>query len=731
MSQANVPATPASPAGAAPPRRPAASAPAGRRTPTATIDPVRILRQHLWLLVGSAFAGAVLGVVVNYVQLLIYPVWSGTVVFEITPEISDATNVVTREIAQEDTVARIGQTESRRIVSKSILESAMKAPDIGRTAWGQKYPEVDERIEELEKTLRVGHVRGTSNFVLSWSTQVKEDIPVVLNRVANVYIETRNNEENERALRSLGQFEDKRRALDEEIRRQSDAIQSFIGKYGLTGTITRGGEHLEMRAKIENTSKLRDEAIQMLTSMKTQLLLTDRKIEEGTFEEQDRRKAMEDFSIKQIEQQLHVLQVQLQSRRQRYGPEHPELKSIERAEQAARERMESAIRETMQRNLMADKMMFTENIARYEAVVQKQTEDLATDEKKLQDLTMRATELETLQKQLEQKQADRAKLQEMINSLELLRVREDSQRVKLRQLAVVPREISFPKLQYYIPLGMVLALGLVAGIIFLREFMDQRIKQPSDLLGLAGCRLLGVVPDLSDDPSKPERAERVVRTHPNSVTAEMFRQVASQARKTVDTGALRTIAVVAAHPDAGTTTLISNLATSAAAAGRRVAVVDANFRRPGLAVAFGADPDAPGLGNMLMGEEVRPQMVDGVAVFGTGPAGVRVFERLSGDSIGRALATLRAEYDLVLVDLPPMLVAGESLVVVHASDASLLVVRAMQDQRGLVGKMIGQLLDTRAALVGCVLMRPPQTVGGYFRKNAELMAEYAQEKSAT
>lgn len=729
MSQAT---SPSSSSANPPQRRPSGGggSQAPRRGPTHTIDPVRLMRQHMWLLIGSAIAGGVLGVAINYAQAIVYPVWSGSVVFEINPEIAGADSVVTRDFTQEDTVARIGQTESRRLTSKTVLEAAMKAPDIGRTEWGQKYPEVDQRVEELEETLKVGHVRGTSNFVLNWNTQDKADVPVVLNRVATTYIEMRRAEDDERALKSLSSFEEKRRGLDEEIRRQSDAIQTFIANNGLTGTGERGGEHLELRSQIENLGKLRDEAIQTYTGMQTQLLMVDRKISDGSYEDKDRRQAMEDISIKQLEQQLQALEVQLASRRERYGPAHPELKALERSAQAAQDRFEMAVREGMKRNLMADKLQLTENISRFGAMVERQTADLTALEKKLQEMTARATEMQTLTAQLEQKQLERANVQRLINDIELIRVREDSQRVKMRQLAVTPREMSFPRLEYYIPLGMVLGLGLSAGIIFLRELLDQRVKQPSDMAGISGCRLLGVVPDLSDDPSKPERAERVVRTHPNSVTAEMFRQVAAQARKAVDAGGCKTIAIVSVHPGAGATTLVSNLATSATASGRRTAVVDANFRKPRLAAVFGVDPDAPGLGNMLMDEAVQPQMVDGVAVFGTGPAPVRVFERLAGDRVARVLDQLRSEYDLVLIDLPPTVVAGETLVVVHASDASILVVRAMQDQRGLVGKVVNQLLDTRAALLGSVLMRPVHTAGGYFRKNAEMMAAYAQESPA-
>jgi Mrp family chromosome partitioning ATPase len=107
-----------------------------------------------------------------------------------------------------------------------------------------------------------------------------------------------------------------------------------------------------------------------------------------------------------------------------------------------------------------------------------------------------------------------------------------------------------------------------------------------------------------------------------------------------------------------------------------------------------------------------------------------VYERLSTDEMRRIVSRLRERYEVVLVDLPPTLVAGESMVVADCCDAAMLVVRAEKDERGLVGKFIHQLQETRAVLLGTVLMRPSHTVGGYFKKNAELMSDYARPSAA-
>jgi Mrp family chromosome partitioning ATPase/uncharacterized protein involved in exopolysaccharide biosynthesis len=683
---------------------------------------VRILRQHLKLLGAAAIGGILLGTVLNYVFLFVYPLWGGSVIFEIRPEVTGAKDAVTREIVQDEAIARLGQTESAKMVSKSVLEAAMKAPDIGTTKWGQYYTSVDERVKELEDTLRVGHRRGTQLFTMSWRTWEKTDVPVVLNRVAAAYMTARNEEENERAATSKGKFESKKSQVEEEIRSIKAEIQDFIRSKGITAG--READLADQRST-ENLARLRDDTIRDLTLAQARLDQVDRKIADQRFEDEDRRQALEDVSIRSLERDLQQIQVALNSARESFGPDHPQIKDLSQREVAGRARLKAAMDEAMSRNLLADKIDLSQRVQGLKSLVEKQTADLAEAQKKLQDLTAQISGLDALKEQLEQKQLERADLQNLIVQIDLLQARDDARRVRRVQDAMTPKEIDFPQLKFMMPGGAVLVLLLTVGVLFLREFLDQRVKQPSDLAGL-GARLLGVIPDTSDDPAQPKRAELVVAETPGSTTAEMFRQLVAGVRKSMDASGLRSLAIVTANPGGGSTTVVSNLAASLHAIGRSVAVVDANLRRPRLASILGADPDAPGLGDLLAGRQVEPQQAHGVAVFGPGSPESRIYERLATDEMRRILARLRERYEIVIVDLPPTLVAGESMVVADCCDAAILVVRAEKDERGLVGKFIHQLQDTRAVMLGTVLMRPSHTVGGYFKKNAELMADYAK-----
>jgi Mrp family chromosome partitioning ATPase/uncharacterized protein involved in exopolysaccharide biosynthesis len=709
--------------------RPAAPAPArpSTRPQAPTIDPVRVLRQHAWLLGWSGLAGAVIGVIANFVFLYAYPLWGGSVIFEIRPEVTSAKDAVAREIVQDEAIARLGQTESQKIITKNVLEAAMAAPDISTTKWGQGYPTVDERVKELEEDLRVGHRRGTQLFTLSWRTHDKNDVPVVLNRIANTYITKRTSGEDEKTSTSKSSFESKKSQVDEEIRTLKAEIQDFIRRNGITAG--READLADQRST-ENLARLRDDTIRDLTLAQSRLDSIDRKISEQRFEDEDRRRAMDDMTIRELERNHHQLQVLLNSSRERFGDDHPQVKDLVQRETAAKNRFKVAVDESMQRNLQADKIDYAQRVTALKALVEKQTEDLATASKKLQELTAQISALDALKEQLTQKEEERQSLQDLIMQFDILQGRADSRRVSLVQPAVTPKEIDFPQLKFMLPGGVVLALLVVTGVLFLREFLDQRVRFPSDLAGLGGARLVGVIPDTSDDPAEPPAAELVVLRAPGSTTAEMYRQLSSAVLKAMDASGARTLAVVTAHPGGGSTTVASNLAASLHAAGRSVAVLDANLRRPRISTVFGADPAAAGLGDMVAGREVAPHVADGIAVFGPGTPESRVYERMSTDEMRRMLGRLRERYQVVIVDLPPTLVAGESLVVADGCDAALLVVRALEDQRGLVSKFVHQLHETHAVLVGTVLNRPEQTVGGYFRKNAELMADYAKPVDA-
>ena len=114
-------------------------------------------------------------------------------------------------------------------------------------------------------------------------------------------------------------------------------------------------------------------------------------------------------------------------------------------------------------------------------------------------------------------------------------------------------------------------------------------------------------------------------------------------------------------------------------------------------------------------------------VIGAGTPASRIVERLGTTAVDQLLARLFTRFDLVIFDAPPAVVAGDAQALAGRVDAAALVIQAGEEERGLVGRLVRQFAST-TRLVGIVLNRPRGTAGGYFRKNFDVMANYARAR---
>lgn len=722
----SAPATPARPA-AAP--RPAARA-------GSAVDPVRVLRQHwigftAWLVVG-----AVLGVGAQFGTAYLYPLYTSFVMFELRPQLAQATEIMGQDVTQEETVVRLAQTEVERMRSREVLLRAVQTPDVQKTEWSNEYRDpdgrfiVDEAVEDLEEEIRAGHQRGTNLFRLTWSAHDAADVPVLLNTVSRIYLETRRAAEDARYNQTKNVFTRQRDALDEQVTKLKEEIRRQIIEKKLPAFEENAAQ--SQRA-LEEMAKRITEAKQQKSLEESRRAQLDAKLK-GQLEpsEEDIRRAEQDPSMMQLSRDVNDLQIRRDMLRNRFGPDHPEALSAEHVLSAAKEQRAAALSELIKRELMAAFKTTSDSVQGLEKLLQDQAKDYAEEAKRIESMAAEVAELETMKERLARLQDERAEVNKIIGELDLVRVREDARRVEVVQPAITPREMSFPRPEIMIPGVAMLTLAIAVAIVFLREIVDQRVRYTSDLSGIQGARILGMVPELADDPSSPKRVEFVVSEAPASVLAESMRQIAFQVIKPMSEKGHRTLAVVSAMPDAGTTTLITNLAASAAAMGRRVVVVGANFRRSRLAEVFGVDQRGRGLSDVLAGHASLHGAIQhgtaGVAVLSAGTT--PTIELLSKGALVKVLHELKSSFDLVLIDTPPAVVASETMEIVDHCDATLMCVRAFRDQRGLVARLVGQILSHKSALLGVVLNRPQQTAGGYYKRNFEVMAKYAKEAAS-
>lgn len=732
MTRASTPAPTPAPA----PRPGGASAPARPRQAGPMIDPIRVLRQNLWRIVAVFVGGAALGVALTFVLASAYPLWSAKVMIEIKSQLESASELNPKDIGTDDTVVRLAQTEVARLISKDNLNKALDTPEILKTVWAESYRDAngnfvkEEATLDLEDEVRAGHQRGTQIFFISWRTHVPEDAPIVLNAIADTYIKTRRMQDESRFATFQTVYNKKRDEIDEAIKDKKKEIQQRISDKGLT-SLTEGNSENQRTLESQRNDIAQTSA--ELAAARVRLAQAEKKAKgEDKETDEDDRRVDEDPAILQLIRERDDANRTLETLRKSYGESHNVLIEATARAEAASSAVDENRRKILERNLQAEYKAAGARVSSLEAVLADQQNKLKDFVKKVEGFTNDMADIRAMQDELEVMQERKKEVSKTLQEVALALDRAERNRIEIVQRALRPREISFPQLKVMIPATAVVLAGLYVLILFVRELLDQRVKYPSDLLALPG-KLLGVIPEIGGDPAKPKRTEMVVRESPQSITAESYRQFAAQVSKGLASIGGKTVMVLGAMPEAGATTVALNLAMCEAAIGRHVLIVGANMRRPGLARALGQPAGSPGLGEVLAGEDpasVIVSVAENVDMMPVGAPASRVFERLNTPRLDEVLAWAKEHYDLVVIDAPPSVVASESLIIANKVDAALVVARAWQDQRGLVMKLCGQLLDSRCQLLGVVLNRMRMTAGGYLRKNAEAIADYAERTTA-
>jgi capsular exopolysaccharide synthesis family protein len=708
--------------------------PAASATPQVNaIDPIRVLRQSLWLLFITGVVGLVLGVGVYLVWDRYFPKYDGKVIFELAAELTRSDEATARENRNEDTVQRLAQTEAQKAVSEDVLEKVLRLKDVQRTDWAQDF--IDENgnflkdiaFIDLEETVHSGHVANTQFFQIRWSAKSAADVPVILNAISETYFERRmaTRAAMLNSVRSV--FGAQKEILEDEISLAQTDIDDFIKTHDIT-TLDQGSTALSK--DLEDTTLTLNGSKQELQLARTRKQQTESKLL-GRLEpsQDDVLVAEQDPIIMNATQFILDLKREAETARNKFSSEHLHVQSVERSLASAIKTKNERVDEVVQRNLSSTLKMVNdqiESLAQLEQVLESEIEAMALRLEEFtsyyQELTQKQTTVDRLQLRLDGLEQTQLEIQAMKD-------RADAEKVVLIAAATKPREKSWPMWYIVIPGTAILTLSLVLGVVFLRELTDKRLRYATDVLGLPGARLLGMVPDLADDPTDAARVEMVVRDHPGSIIAESYRQCFSSLLRSLADSNVASILVVGGMPESGATSLAVNLAMTAMASGRRVALVDANFRRPRIAELMGFDATEPGFGEVLVGDatlrEVVHETQDGLFVLTAGDAPARIVERLSTESVAAVVAELEKTTDLVLVDAPPLVVAGESLAMASSVDASLLIARAYSEQKGLVARLIHQLSDQSSEFLGVILNRPRTTAGGYFRENFKAMASYS------
>jgi succinoglycan biosynthesis transport protein ExoP len=247
--------------------------------------------------------------------------------------------------------------------------------------------------------------------------------------------------------------------------------------------------------------------------------------------------------------------------------------------------------------------------------------------------------------------------------------------VSLVEPALKPPVPVRPQTRLNVTLGLVLGLMLGMGLALLREFLDRSIRTPEALEVAAATPVVGSIP-----PFKAGKQPIPVAEQPRTAVAEAFRKLRTNfAFLGIDRESLCCVVTSPSAGD-GKSTVAANLAIALAQAGQRVAVIDADLRKPTLHKLFGLHQRVGTTTVLLDQADIRDAIQfigpDMPAVLTSGQLPPNPSELLGSRRMGELLTELRAAYEIVLVDCAPLLPVTDPMVVSRFADGILLVARA-------------------------------------------------------
>ncbi len=315
---------------------------------------------------------------------------------------------------------------------------------------------------------------------------------------------------------------------------------------------------------------------------------------------------------------------------------------------------------------------------------------------------------------------------------------EEVQVVKPALEPVIP--INPPKTGATTGLGFV--LGTILGIIFafVIETFDTSIGAVEEVEEFLGVRVLGVVPHVDFEELKATLAEkpdkevdedklwRITRliTHfaPKTTSAESYRALRTNINFVKLEKDIKTLVFTSSSPQEGKTTVSCNLAIAMAQAGKKVLLVDGDFRRPVISKIFGIQ-SIPGLtdvilgnyewrsvvrsitdlmmGKMTMEDIMANPGLDNLYVMTCGTIAPNPAELVSTQVNENFLKEAHQEYDFVIVDAPPVLAATDAAIWGTRTDGVIIVYQVGKVARGALKRAKAQIDNVKARIIGIVL----------------------------
>lgn len=667
-----------------------------------------VIRRHFWKILSFVAACAISTLIIS---LRLTPVFESTATIDIDRRLP--TGVIGVEATQTSLqdADQFLATQVKLVQSDSVLRPVVQRFKLQEQEQEQLPSSLVQDAPVKLKNLKVTRPPNTYLLLISYRSPNPRLAADVANAIAHSYIEHTYNIRY-RATVGLSSFMEKQlEELKANMERSSAALAQFE-------------RELNVINPEEKTSILSSRLLQLNTEYTN--AQADRLRKEAAYQSvrggslEAAQTSQQGEALKKLAERLNEAQEKFAQIKAQFGANHPEYRKA--ASQLAE--LKAQMDQTLKGILRRVEIEYQEALNR-EGMLKKAVNETKAE---FDRLNARSFQYQALKREAE---ADKQLYEELVRKIKEAGINAGFQNsaIRLADPARPSLKPVFPNLKLNLALALLFSGLLAVGAAVAGDALDRTIRDPEQVSRTLNTEVVGTLPMV-----KPWRrlSAGAVRNDSKALapaTGLSERMVTSygEAIRTLRNSILladldrrlRSLMVTSALPSEGKTTTAVHLAMAHAAQGQKTLLIDGDLRRPGVARTLGLN-GASGLAQWLLKggcwqeSLIKLPQAPNLDVLVTGSGSYRA-AYLVGKGLETILQEAEDQYDLVVVDTPPVLGFPEPLEMARAVDGVLLVARAGQTQRKAVSSVLDTLRRLHVNVVGLVLNEVTKaTSDGYY-----------------
>jgi capsular exopolysaccharide synthesis family protein len=558
------------------------------------------------------------------------------------------------------------QTEFEVISSERVLGKVVKDLELN-TEWGKKYGaggalKTPETIELLRGRVHLNPVRNTSFIEIKVYSDKPEEAQKLAQAIAEAYKAHRLEQRAELSKGGIQALEDRWKDQEKQVHGQMETVEKLREELNISdmmgsegqGSVLMSAETLrrlegiriERKAEVVQMETLLNKLKELTKDQLTQVIPT----------------AASDTLLSSLLEQRTTAEQNLVVRKQDLGPEHPDVIKITQ--------------------MVAD--LNNKISQRVDGILVGLESRVASARSSLEALQTEVNEATTndIVKAKESRPYWEAKrkLEELQNFGRILTMKIAAEKIdvalpKTTMVEIMdPAEVNMkpvrPNKPLNIALGIIIGLVVGVGLAFFIEYLDTSVKTIDDVERSLQSPVLGVI---------PQNVGLVMEEGMDSPHAEAYRVLRTNLLFSRKDDKLNTVAVVSAGAGEGKSTTVFNLAAVFAQSRQRVLIVDSDLRRPTLHKMLHVT-NSLGLTNYLLKQNTLEEVIQTTNLptldfLASGKLPSSSLGILSSAQMKELIDELKARYDFVFFDSPPIMGVSDASILASEVDMTLQVIQ--------------------------------------------------------